>query len=163
MVVLGSAIRWMWLATAVIIVGCGLPASGDVTAARHLADEYLSALAGGVRDRGWSLILPDSRRAYADLDQYLALASAADWTQFSWDLVEEGDYCEDGGVYCVVRIQFDDAPDAIPSFLLSSPESRQDDMFWTVRLDDDVSTAGNAEMVVYFTPGGPSGILLGGG
>lgn len=146
----------------VVLAGCALGSTGDVATARRLADEYLSAVGGDTPDRGWSLLLPDSRRAYADRDQYLQLTTDAEWDRFSWRFADSGDYCEDGGVYCVVRIEIHDTS-SIPDFLLTAPESGADDLFWTLRLDDEEASPGNAEIVVYFSPGGPRGILLGGG
>jgi len=137
---------------------------GDVATARSLAEGYLSQLADAtVADRGWARLLPDSRRAYADENEYLTLVASADWDSFRWRLVGEGDYCEDGGVYCVVRLDVAGAPESVPAFLLEPPGSRPDDRFSTLRLDDDGEVPGNAEIIVYFTPGGPRGILLGGG
>lgn len=133
-----------------------------VERARQFASEYLAALTGETADRGWSLILPDSRRAYADAEQYVELAAEADWSRFEWQLVGDGS-CEDCGVYCVVRLQIDDAPGSIPPFRLDPPGSREDDLFMTFRLDDDDLTPGNAEITVYFGPDGAGGILLGGG
>ena len=103
------------------------------------------------------------RRAYASREEYIDLARRTEWTRFSWRFADEGDYCEDGGVYCVVRIEVDEAPGSIPDFLLAAPQSRDDDTLRTLRFDDETASPGNAEIVVYFTPGGPSGILLGGG
>lgn len=100
-------------------------------------------------DRGWSLILPDSRRAYASRDQYIALAESTDWSRFSWRFNDEGDYCEDGGIYCVVRLQIDQM-EGIPQFLLNAPQSREDDLLRTLSLDDDPVSPGNAELIVYF-------------
>ncbi len=40
---------------------------------------YLEGLAGKAQDRGWSLILPASRRAYDSREQYIELATGADW------------------------------------------------------------------------------------
>lgn len=153
--------RWIMLC-GLTLAGCFVNA-GDVSTARDLAGEYLEALEGGRADRGWSLILPDSRRAYQDLDQYVTLAEETDWDEFSWQFVQEGDYCEDGGVYCSVRIDIAGVPGSVPPFLLESPESNPDDTFLTLRVDDDPQSVGNAEIVVYFSPGGDRGILLGGG
>lgn len=147
---------------AAIATGCIGGGRGSVERARQMASEYLAALTGDAADRGWSLILPDSRRAYADAEQYGELATEADWSRFNWQLVGDGS-CEDGGVYCVVRLQIDDAPGSIPAFLQDPPGSREDDLFMTFRLDDDDATPGNAEITVYFDPDGTSGILLGGG
>lgn len=147
------------LAVILAVAGCTGESRGDVSAARRFADDYLSAISGDAADRGWSLILPDSRRAYRDQTQYLQLSADAAWESFSWVLVEEGDYCEDGGVYCVVRLEIQGAPD----FLIEAPESRPDDRFFTLRMNDVEGVPGNAELTVYFTPGGPRGVLLGGG
>jgi len=148
---------------AVLVAGCIVGTRGDVNTARRLAGEYLRALAGEAEDRGWSLIVPDSRRAYANKEQYIELADATEWGEFAWEFSGESDYCEDGGVYCVVRLQVEGAPQTIPNFLLSAPQSRGDDTLRTLRYDADESTPGNTEIVVYFTPGGPFGVSLGGG
>lgn len=148
---------------AVLVAGCFLGTRGDVSSAQRLASEYLRALTGESGDRGWSLILPDSRRAYASQEQYTELVQEADWSAFTWHLAGGGDYCEDGGVYCVVRVHVDNAPESIPDFLLAAPRSHEEDTLRTMRYDDDESSPGNIEIVVYFTPGGPRGISLGGG
>jgi hypothetical protein len=159
----GSAVAVALLLAALAAAGCSVGTEGDVSTARRRAGEYLSALVGGAADHGWSLILPDSRRAYASREQYIELAQQTEWTRFSWRFVDEGHYCQDGGVYCVVRIEVDEAPGAIPDFLLAAPQSRDDDTLRTLLFDDDAASPGNAEIVVYFTAGGPSGISLGGG
>lgn len=142
-----------------LVAGCGFSTGGDASTARHLAGEYLSALAGEAPDRGWSLILPDSRRAYASRDQYIELAESADWSRFSWRFNDEGDYC---GVYCVIRLVIDQR-EGIPQFLLDAPQSRDDDLLRTLSLDNDPVSPGNAELIVYVTLGGSRGISLGGG
>lgn len=149
--------------SAIAITGCALSAGGNVATARRLAGEYLAALTGEAPDHGWSLILPDSRRAYSSMEEYVALAEQADWSEFSFRMVNVGDYCEDGGVYCVVRLQIDGATETIPAFLLEPPQSREDDFFTTFHMDTDEESVGNAELRVYFAPGGDRGILLGGG
>ncbi len=126
-----------------------------------MVDDYLRALTAEHGDRGWSLILPDSRRAYADQDQYTALAEGEDWSGFTWSLVD-GAYCEDGGVYCVVRLEIAPGPN-VPTWILDAPQSDVANRYLTLKLDDDPETPGNAAMVVYFDPDGDNGVLLGGG
>jgi len=122
---------------------------------------YLEAVAGAEADRGWSLLLPDSRRAYDGRDQYVELTMAADWEDFSWRLAEpESSYCEDGGVYCQVRLHIAGEP---PAFLLEAPNSKPADRLRTITLDEGDGAAGNAWIVVYFDAGGSQGISTGGG
>ena len=149
------------IAVALLLGACISGLRGDVDAARSLAIEYFEAIAGGAPDRGWSLILPDSLRAYRDQAQYIDLAEAADWEAFSWNLANDGHYCEDAGAFCVVRLEVASA--AVPSFLLEAPRSAPDDLLRTIQMDDDPVSPGNAEVVVYFAINGERGILLGGG
>lgn len=122
---------------------------------------YLDAVAGGRSDRGWSLLYPDSRRAYDNRDQYIELAAAADWEQFNWRLSEaDATYCEDGGVYCQVRLQIAGTP---PDFLLEAPNWHPTDHLRTITLDEGGAELGIAWMVVYFDASGSKGVSTGGG
>ncbi|MDQ3689888.1 MAG: hypothetical protein M3406_07640 [Chloroflexota bacterium] len=64
------------LVSVLLLGACSLDGAGDVPAAREIVREYLVALAGESPDRGWSLILPDSRRAHRDQDEYLGLVES---------------------------------------------------------------------------------------
>lgn len=122
---------------------------------------YLDAVAGPQSDRGWSLVHPDSRRAYASREQYIELAVAADWGQFSWRLAEaDATYCEDGGVYCRVGLQIAGTP---PDFLLEAPNWKPTDHLRTITRDESGAEPGTAWMVVYFDTSGSKGISTGGG
>ncbi len=145
-----------------LVAGCALATGGSTARARQVADDYLAALTTDGGDRGWSLILPDSRRAYADQDQYTALAEAGDWSAFAWSEVD-GDHCQDGGAYCVVRIEIEPGQHGVPGWMLDAPQSDEANRYFTLNLDEDPTTPGNAEMVVYFDSDGDSGVLLGGG
>lgn len=150
--------RVLALLVIVALVACQPASGGDPAEAGRLARSYLEAVSGGADDRGWPLILHESRRAYATQDAYLAAVESADWTGFSWDVLEEGTYCEDGGVYCVVRLQVD----GVPPFLLSAPRSEPEDLLQTIIMDDDAVSVGNAQLVVYFARDGDRGVSLGG-
>lgn len=122
---------------------------------------YLEAVAGGESDRGWSLLLPGARRAYDSPEQYIELARGAAWDEFTWRLGEpESSYCEDGGVYCEVRLEIVGTP---PGFLLEAPNSKPTDRLWTIALDQDEDATGDAWLIVYFNSEGPHGISTGGG
>ena len=141
------------------LVACQQASGGNAAEASRLARSYLEAVSGDADDRGWPLILPDSRRAYATQDAYLAAVESSDWTGFTWEVLEEGTYCEDGGVHCVVRLQID----GVPPVLLSAPQSEPEDLLRTILMDEDPVSAGNAQLVVYFAQDGDRGISLGGG
>lgn len=161
----GGRPRTVLLALA-LIVGVGACAAqpgyrGTPAQASSMVVGYLERLAGKAQDRGWSLLLPDSRRAYDSREQYIDLAAGADWDGFMWRLVDPAaTYCEDGGVYCRVRLQVDGS---VPDFLLEAPNSKPTDHLVTVMLDPDNTLPGNAWIVVYFDPQGPRGISTGGG
>ena len=151
------------LVSALLLGGCLMDGGGDVSTAQTIARDYLSALAGESPDRGWSLILPESRRAYRGQEQYLSLVESTEWDDFDWRFLPDDDYCADGGVYCVIRLDITSALHSVPDFLLNAPQSQPDDMFFTLRLDEDPASEGNAEVIVYFGQSGQRGILLGGG
>jgi len=151
------------LAILVIVSACGNPARhrGSPAEARAIVVAYLQAVAGDEEDRGWSILLPASRRAYDSRDQYIQLATEAAWDAFTWRLTEaDSSYCEDGGLYCQVRLQIDGVP---PDFLLEAPNAAPTDRLQTITIDPAAGASGNAWMVVYFDLEGSRGISTGGG
>lgn len=68
---------------AAALLGCG-PAPSGASA----VNEYFEALAGGVDDRGWSMLHPEIRHdVFADdLQAYVSEAAATDWSDFRWRL-----------------------------------------------------------------------------
>lgn len=122
---------------------------------------YLHAVAGGQPDRGWSLLHPDSKRAYDSREQYVELAAAANWERFTWRVAEaDAAYCEDGGVYCQVRLEIAGTP---PAFLLAAPNWKPSDQLRTITRDESGAKPGIAWMVVYSGTSGSTGISTGGG
>jgi hypothetical protein len=154
------------LAGLLLLSACAEPTDstgqrGSPGEARGMVVAYLEAAAGGAADRGWSLILPSSRSAYDSEDQYVQLAESAAWDEFSWRLAEPAaSHCEDGGLYCQIRLHVTGEP---PAFLLEAPNSAPDDVRRTLQLDPESAVAGNAWIVVYFEPNGNQGISTGGG
>jgi hypothetical protein len=103
---------------ALLLVACDGPT--DTPERRASADAvarlFLQRVAVADGDRGWSLIHPEDRAEWGSLDDYLAAASVADWSDFEVVsiLVE---YCDDG-VWCFVCVDVASVP-GIPPFLLA--------------------------------------------
>ena len=77
--------------------------------ASELAAQYLTAVAGGSEDRGWSLLHPDARRdMFRDnVAYYLGLVRESDWESFRWAI--ESVAADDAGLY-LVRLRTFDPP-----------------------------------------------------
>jgi hypothetical protein len=115
----------MRLLTALLIafgvtVGCdGSPAyEARVLEAKRIAGDYLSAAGGTAEDRGWSLLHPDRRRAFASEAAYRELAERSDWSRFAWSL--EVPFCDDG-VLCPVNLLLPNGASSIPAVLSVDP------------------------------------------
>jgi hypothetical protein len=66
----------------------------------------------GTEDRGWNLLEASSRGEYGSQDAYRRLMSEADWSDFTWELLDNG-VCDDGLCSFVLHLPNgrDSAPD----------------------------------------------------
>jgi hypothetical protein len=113
---------WRMLAVtllAILLIGAGyiyLPYIGwsDSRAdARARAEAYLGAVVGGSEDRGWSLLEASGRNEFGSEETYRRLMAEADWSQFTWELRNNG-VCDDGMCSFVLHLPNgrDSAPEA---------------------------------------------------
>jgi hypothetical protein len=140
-----------------LLLSACLRTTGTPEDARRIAAEYLAALEGSTDDRGWSLLLPESRRAYDDREQYLELVEAANWGELDWRVLGTDEVrCDDG--YCQVAIDVSSGTSTIPDFLLTAPNASATDDLRTISVFDY-----GTYVVVYFAPDRPGRISTGGG
>lgn len=88
-----------------LIVGCSVRPD-RTSEATVLAEQYLTAVAGGSEDRGWSLIHPTARRdMFGDsAERYVNAVATSDWTDFGFRI--ESVVPDDPSLYIVhVRTQ----------------------------------------------------------
>jgi hypothetical protein len=97
----------------VLVAGC-LDAGADENRAKQLVDAYFRAVAGGIEDRGWSLIHPRTRQELFrnDASAYVNAVRETDWTGFEWQFEEVRE--DDPGLF-MVTIRF--GASGIPAFL----------------------------------------------
>ena len=78
---------------ALLLAGCSAEESRADDAAQ-IVERYLEQVSSGSGDRGWSLLLPDTRETVFadDQDTYIKQADATDWASFDWVIehVERG-------------------------------------------------------------------------
>jgi hypothetical protein len=66
----------------------------------------------GTEDRGWNLLEASSRGEYGSQDAYRRLMSEADWSDFTWELLDNG-VCDDG--LCSFVLHLPNGRDSAPT------------------------------------------------
>lgn len=159
------------LIPALIVVACQATPLGYE---RRMQDTYAFidawevALEGGRDDRGWSMLSDSAQGAYESKEQYVALASAADWSAF--DLVPFNGHCDDL-VWCSISLRIPGGVASVPEFLVASPTGEKTRLVAFVDNDQDGepdspdSEFGNGWMQVWWerVPWPDPGIGGGGG
>jgi hypothetical protein len=73
------------LVAVLLMTGCETRRDSD---AEQLVRSWLTQAASGAGDRGWSLLLDDTKQTVFDNDRdgYVAQTDAVDWSSFSWSI-----------------------------------------------------------------------------
>lgn len=152
----GSSLRVAALAlgACLVLVLLGCDREAGRTRARLLAEGFLSGVAGGQPDYGWSLLHPDIRRdAFnGDYESFRVLVEAADWSDFRWEVV---DVVADDPSLHLLTLRLPGGPESVPEFL-------QDHHGWSI-----IALGSNPPLAVMSVrlgvPVGPSGVWAAGG
>lgn len=134
------------------MLGCDREAGRN--RARLLAEGFLSGVAGGEPDYGWSFLHAESQRSAfnGDFEAYRALVEAADWSDFRWEVI---DVLADDSSLHFLTLRLPGGAQSVPAFL-------QDHNGWSIIALDPHPT--RAVMSVRLgVPVGPSGVWAAGG
>jgi hypothetical protein len=116
-----TVVRVACLVITLLLAACDGPT--DTPERQATADaaarEFLARVAAADGDRGWSLVHAEDRAAWGSFDDYLAAASAADWSDFSV-VGTRVQRCDDG-VWCFICVDVASVA-GIPAFLRSDNE-----------------------------------------
>lgn len=107
------------LAAAVLVSACSLaPVEGGAVAAARITREYLSEVASGEAERGWSFLHPRTRSDMFgdDYGAYETLADETDWSGFRWSV---GEAIPDDSNFFMVAISIRADRLGVPAFLMS--------------------------------------------
>ena len=144
--------------TSLIVSACTDSTGSDTperrSTAAEIATRYLTAVAGGEADYGWSVLFTQGH--WQGYEHYERVMSDADWSDFAVS-ASETLFCDDGW-RCQVCLRVEGIRDSVPEFLVSTPGSADAG----IRFLDVPADCGNAELAVALptVPWSPSGVEL---
>ena len=150
-----SNLLWRVLVSSMLGVVIACTPSTD---AAGFVSRYLAAASQPVGDRGWAMLHPTTQREMFDgqVDVYLVLAAASDWSGFEWDVLDS--FADDPSLH-VVGLTLERGSGSIPALLR---ENRNNFFLVAVPPDQPADASASAEMMVRLGPDG-TGIWAAGG